>query len=86
MGDACLWGAALVVHLLQQRGDFELGDIGRRILFEAELAGDTGERKSVELNWQDGQPRRVRAEEVGVCIAFVPEGDFPLWEKFCKRS
>jgi hypothetical protein len=44
VGDAPLWGAALLMQLLRQRPAFELTDIGCRLLFESELAGHLGER------------------------------------------
>ncbi|BDA47637.1 probable protein pirA at N-terminal half [Coccomyxa sp. Obi] len=39
VGDAPLWGAALLVWLLQLQPDFQLQDICRRLLVEADLAG-----------------------------------------------
>jgi hypothetical protein len=42
VGDAPVWGTALMVHLLQQRPAFELGDLSRRLLLEADLAGPSG--------------------------------------------
>ncbi|CAL8471922.1 g11464 [Coccomyxa elongata] len=39
VGDAPLWGAALLVWLLELQPDFQLQDICRRLLVEADLAG-----------------------------------------------
>ncbi|CAL8468197.1 g7736 [Coccomyxa elongata] len=50
VGDACLWGAALVVHLLQQRAAFELGDTSRRLLLEADLVGPSAGSQASSLN------------------------------------
>lgn len=41
-GDACLLGAALLLHLLHARSAFEQRDLCRQLLLEAELAGPPG--------------------------------------------
>lgn len=43
VGDAPLWGAALLLWLLELQPDFQLQDICRRLLVEADLAGRSGE-------------------------------------------
>ena len=42
MGLAPLWGAALLVHLLQLEPQFRLQDICRQLLLEADMAGHSG--------------------------------------------
>ena len=52
MGDAPLWGAAVLLWLLELEPDFRLQDICRRLLVKANLAGHSG-----ECLWHEGALR-----------------------------
>ncbi len=43
IGDACLLGAALLLHALRMRSAFQQRDLCRQLLLETALAGASGE-------------------------------------------